>query len=120
MKYKENRRIDGTLVGFWDELGKACHLHEPYDKIYDEEGNVTEVLKEGNEIIPMTEEELEFNRAWVVRLEAERIANEYKNLRAKEYPDFKDYLDAIVKNDQVQLQQYIDACLAVKAKYPKP
>jgi len=31
-----------------------------------------------------------------------------------------DYLDGIVKNDQEQIQTYIDACLAVKAKYPKP
>jgi hypothetical protein len=48
------------------------------------------------------------------------IASEaYKDLRAKEYPDFKDYLDGIVKGDQSQIQSYIDACLAVKAKYPK-
>jgi hypothetical protein len=43
----------------------------------------------------------------------------YKYKRAKEYPDFKDYLDGIVKNDQAQIQAYIDACLAVKEKYPK-
>jgi hypothetical protein len=48
------------------------------------------------------------------------IASEaYKELRAKEYPDFKDYLDGIVKGDQAQIQAYIDACQAVKAKYPK-
>jgi hypothetical protein len=44
---------------------------------------------------------------------------EYKYLRAKEYPDFKDYIDGIVKGDNAQVQAYIDACLAVKAKYPK-
>jgi hypothetical protein len=43
----------------------------------------------------------------------------YKNRRA-EYPPVTDYLDAVVKNDQVAVQAYIDACLAVKAKYPKP
>lgn len=43
----------------------------------------------------------------------------YKSNRAAEYPDFHDYLDGIVKGDQVQVQAYIDACLAVKAKYPK-
>lgn len=48
------------------------------------------------------------------------IASEtYKELRAKEYPNFMDYLDGIVKNDNTQIQAYIDACLAVKAKYPK-
>lgn len=40
--------------------------------------------------------------------------------RADEYPPMSDYLDGIVKGDQVQVQTYIDACLAVKLKYPKP
>lgn len=45
---------------------------------------------------------------------------DYATLRAREYPDQKMYLDAIVKGDEAQKQAYIDACLAVKAKYPKP
>lgn len=45
---------------------------------------------------------------------------EYIQKRSAEYPDFKEYLDGIVKGDQAQIQAYIDACLAVKAKYPKP
>jgi len=40
--------------------------------------------------------------------------------RAAEYPPMADYLDGIVKGDDAQVQAYIDACLAVKAKYPKP
>jgi hypothetical protein len=49
------------------------------------------------------------------------VASEaYKDQRANEYPDFRDYLDGIVKGDDAQVQAYIDACLAVKAKYPKP
>jgi hypothetical protein len=43
----------------------------------------------------------------------------YKQLRAKEYPPMADYLDGIVKGDQVQIDKYIADCLAVKAKYPK-
>lgn len=43
----------------------------------------------------------------------------YQELRAAEYPDYKVYLDGIVKGDAAQVQSYIDACLAVKAKYPK-
>ena len=39
--------------------------------------------------------------------------------RQAEYPPMADYLDAIVKGDIAQQQAYIDACLAVKAKYPK-
>jgi hypothetical protein len=40
--------------------------------------------------------------------------------RAQEYPPITDYIDGVVKGDQAQIQAYIDACLAVKAKYPKP
>ena len=40
--------------------------------------------------------------------------------RRREYPPIADYLDGIVKGDQAQVQKYIDECLAVKAKYPKP
>lgn len=50
---------------------------------------------------------------------AERARTAYIALRAAEYPDFKLYLDGIVKGDQVQIQSYIDSCLAVKVKYPK-
>ena len=39
--------------------------------------------------------------------------------RQAEYPPMADYLDAIVKGDTAQQQAYIDACLAVKLKYPK-
>ena len=71
---------------------------------------------ETSEPIPLTDEEM---RDWE-NLQAEMQKNEYKRLRAAAYPDFREYLDGIVKNDQAQIQTYIDACLAVKAKYPKP
>lgn len=45
---------------------------------------------------------------------------EYKRMRSAEYPRITEYLDGVVKGDQEQIQAYIDACLAVKAKYPKP
>jgi hypothetical protein len=57
--------------------------------------------------------------AEVARLQSEYQANQYQRDRAAEYPDFKDYLDGIVKGDTAQVQAYIDACNAVKAKYPK-
>jgi hypothetical protein len=48
------------------------------------------------------------------------VASEaYKEKRAAEYPPMTDYLDGIVKGDTAQVQAYIDACLAVKNKYPK-
>jgi len=43
----------------------------------------------------------------------------YAEKRAAEYPDYRDYLDGVVKGDQAQIDAYIAACLAVKAKYPK-
>jgi len=58
--------------------------------------------------------------AEVKRLQAEYDAAEYQRLRAAEYPDMADYLDGVVKDDQAQIDAYITACLAVKAKYPKP
>lgn len=50
--------------------------------------------------------------------EVERL-NQVKANRANEYPDFREYLDGIVKGDNAQVQKYINDCLAVKAKYPK-
>jgi hypothetical protein len=64
-----------------------------------------------------TTEQLE--AAWTAKLNAD-AAIAYKAQRAAEYPAAADYLDGIVKGDQAQIQAYIDACLAVKAKYPKP
>lgn len=58
--------------------------------------------------------------AEVIKLQSEYDAKAYQRLRAKEYPDFREYLDGIVKNDTDQINQYIQECLAVKEKYPKP
>ena len=44
----------------------------------------------------------------------------YAQKRAAEYPPMADYLDGIVKGDTAQVDVYVAACLAVKAKYPKP
>jgi hypothetical protein len=52
-------------------------------------------------------------------VEAEIAKNAYKEQRAFEYPPITDYLDGVVKGDQVQIDKYIADCLAVKAKYPK-
>jgi len=46
-------------------------------------------------------------------------AHAYIAKRAAEYPPVTDYLDAIVKGDQAQIDKYIADCLAVKAKYKK-
>jgi len=46
--------------------------------------------------------------------------SQYKMQRMMEYPDFREYLDGIVKGDTEQVQAYIDKCNEIKAKYPKP
>ena len=56
----------------------------------------------------------------IERLQLEWEALEYQRKRSLEYPDFKEYLDGIVKGDQSQIDNYISECLAVKEKYPKP
>ena len=43
----------------------------------------------------------------------------YIDKRKAEYPPMEDYLDGIVKGDNAQVKKYIDACSAVKKKYPK-
>jgi len=76
---------------------------------------------EGN--IPYTAEEEAERDAEEAQWELEKAQlakTQYQRDRAKEYPPMADYLDGIVKGDQAQVQAYIDACLAVKTKYPKP
>ena len=46
-------------------------------------------------------------------------AHAYIAKRASEYPPITDYIDGVVKGDQVQIDKYIADCLAVKAKFPK-
>jgi hypothetical protein len=75
----------------------VTHIHN--DVAYDKDNN--EVTYDNNAV------------------EALVAAEAYKEQRAKEYPDFKDYIDGIVKGDNAQVQAYINACLAVKNKYPK-
>jgi len=69
-------------------------------------------------LVPISEEE-----ANALCAEKERALLEgrtYAEKRAAEYPPITDYVDGVVKGDAAQVQAYIDACLAVKAKYPKP
>jgi len=56
----------------------------------------------------------------IEKLQKDSDDTEYQRWRIREYPPMQDYLDGIVKNDTAQIQKYIDECLAVKEKYPKP
>ena len=46
-------------------------------------------------------------------------AHAYIAKRKAEYPPITDYIDGVVKGDQVQIDKYIADCLAVKARHPK-
>lgn len=70
------------------------------------------------DLIPITEAEKD--AILQAKAEAEFNALSYVEKRRRSYPPITDYLDAVVKSDQAQIDAYIAACLAVKAKYPKP
>jgi hypothetical protein len=73
--------------------------------------------------VPFTaEEEVERDaeEAEEAARQVELAKTAYQGQRAAEYPPMADYLDGVVKGDTAQVQAYVDACLAVKAKYPKP
>jgi hypothetical protein len=82
---------------------------------YEADGSQDAYIKPG--LIPVTNEDAQGIVA--ANKQAQIDALPYTTKRAMEYPDFRDYLDGVVKGDQAQVQAYIDACLAVKAKYPK-
>ena len=97
-----------------------------YDAEFQEPREITPVLNgavatQAWEIVEKySAEEKAVKMAEKAAREAELAATAYRHQRAAEYPPMTDYLDGIVKGDQAQVQAYIDACLAVKAKYPKP
>ena len=82
------------------------------------EGEADQILRWDEKLgAQPTQEQLD--SAWSAKVSADN-AVAYKDKRAAEYPPITDYIDGVVKGDQAQVQAYIDACLAVKAKYPKP
>ena len=50
---------------------------------------------------------------------AEWKLDNYQLLREPLYPNQSEYLDAVVKGDEIAIQQYKEKCLAIKEKYPK-
>jgi hypothetical protein len=86
-------------------------LHKAILNLYPQAVNIvneTAFDKDGNQI----KIDMDLVTAW-------QDPNAYKYARAKEYPPITDYIDGVVKGDQVQIDKYIADCLAVKAKYPK-
>ena len=83
---------------------------------YEADGSQDEFIKEG--LMAITDAEADTIR--VAAQQASFSALTYAEKRRAEYPAMTDYLDGVVKGDQAQIDAYIAACQAVKAKYPKP
>jgi hypothetical protein len=68
------------------------------------------------------ESDLESNIAGYLqnKVSPQELPEPYTVKRQREYPPIADYIDGVVKGDQAQIDAYIAACQAVKAKYPKP
>lgn len=49
----------------------------------------------------------------------EYLKTRYRELRAAAYPAMAEYMDAMVKGDEVAMAEYREKCMAVKAMYPK-
>jgi hypothetical protein len=81
------------------------------------EGEDDQILR-WNSKLGVQPTQAQLDAAWAVKVAADD-AVAYQAKRAAEYPPITDYIDGVVKGDQAQMQAYIDACLAVKAKYPK-
>lgn len=75
------------------------------------------VVTHGDDAFDEAGNQVHYDEAAVQALMASEA---YKEKRAAEYPNFIEYLDGVVKGDQAQIDAYIAACQAVKAKYPKP
>ena len=88
---------NGTIFAY-EEDGSQDHLIEDKTLISDSEVSVKISQKQQEEFDALS----------------------YQEKRQTEYPPSTDYLDGVVKGDQAQIQKYIDDCLAVKSKYPKP
>lgn len=86
---------------------------------FDNENN-TGVIQFNDEQIDATIFEQAFQNQNIQALKNTADIKNIQGSRAAEYPPITDYLDGIVKGDQAQVQAYIDACLAIKLKYPKP
>lgn len=75
------------------------------------------ITMHGDDAFDVNGNRVEYDES-AVQLELDSTA--YIEKRVREYPPFTDYLDAVVKGDQAQIDKYIADCQAVKAKYPKP
>ncbi len=115
---------NGSFFNYNSELNEPMLLADGY-KTYDDN---LPMPGDGQKYVPVYENmDDKIVRKWKVVAEPEKS---YAEKRAAEYPPMAEYLDAIVKinsrdetlvaDGQAQLDFYYQACLSVKARYPKP
>lgn len=97
-----------------------------HNAIYRAYPNVTEI-HDSRGAFDINGNKVELDQALVdaaaAELAAERAATQYQRDRQPEYPSLADLADALYwsnQGDNTKLDEYYQACAAVKAKYPKP
>jgi hypothetical protein len=96
------------MMKYYKDSNNLIYAYEPDGSQDHLIGNKTAITKEQADAIIAQKERDLFD------------ALSYAEKRRSEYPSFLDYIDGVVKGDQAQIDQYIEDCQAVKAKYPKP
>ena len=109
IRCKSNDQVRGFVVG--DKTTVAISSDEEFvaiDQPVDLDGRIIYYrYNNGNYTYEPLFEQEHYNRVW-------------QRIRAKSYPPLTDFVDAWVKQDDVALEAYRQACLDVKLKYPKP
>ena len=104
--------LESYLQGLEFDKWKECKDLEETEEVItwqDEDGNdiVETRLVNVYELVDVSEQ----MRQWKL--------DNFAILRQPLYPNMVEYLDAVVKEDEVAIQEYKDKCLVVKLKYPK-
>ena len=100
--------LQGIEFDKWKE-DKDLEATEEFATGIDDEGNTLNETRLVNVYEPID----------VSEQMAEWKLDNYELLREPLYPSQAEYLDAVVKGDEVAMQLYKDKCLTVKLKYPK-
>ena len=95
------------------KLTEALVILRPGVDFANVDGTLANIRWDTPNVVPPTQEEADAAMAII----------EYREKRRSEYPPLADLADATVHRESGDPQPYADyiaACLAVKAKYPKP
>jgi len=98
-----------------------------HDAIYRAYPNAVSVSDSRNGAFDADGNQIELDQALVdaaaAEIQAELDATQYQRDRQPEYPSLATFADAYYwaqKGDNTKMDEYVAACDAVKAKYPKP